>query len=498
MLKEVSIRKEQNMSDDSLLCLNPTQTQTLSEDRASSSFDYSSSSSSSGSDTPQMENTKGDKDSIENMKKLFEDMKYERDMALEEAQESNEMLYAVMDAIQLLTKQLKSKSHEDSDEFNAENLVDHGTISTVPSVSSFGMDDDLSLDQNRRRCTSGVSSATIASYVSDDNQRFVDIVNNFSPWEQPGLPNIGTHLIALEDACKAADRNAALISKESASNLEDLQEAQAEANRLLVKCEKAEKCAKRLYKENKMLKQQLLKIKSEKKVLVREVKNLMDENQKKDAFQKDIIDNLKAHEDFLIERTNSKKKSTAKKEIGIEKKEKESSPKSGKKKGFHPFGRLFGGSDSPEKKSETKIEAEKKMEKEQIDVEEEDITTPVTSTYSSSVEDCTPRSEATSTGSNVSPTLAKMLATPDFDDDSISTSCSSLQMSVSLMTNASMNSSTGDLQEQSKEEADLKSASNSQVKSVPFLPWYPQNTSADESTKKAMVTVQLPRSKRKS
>ncbi|GFH43649.1 hypothetical protein CTEN210_00122 [Chaetoceros tenuissimus] len=494
MLKEVSICKQQKMSDDNLLCLNPTQTQTLSEDRASSSFDYSSSSSSSGSDTPQMENTKGDKDSIEKMKKLLEDMKYERDMALEEAQESNEMLYAVMDAIQLLTKQLKSsRSHEDNDEFNAEN----GTISTVPSVSSFGMDDDLSLDQNRRRCTSGVSSATIASYVSDDNQRFVDIVNNFSHWEQPGLPNIGTHLIALEDACKAADRNAALISKESASNLEDLQEAQAEANRLLVKCEKAEKCAKRLYKENKVLKQQLLKMKSEKKVLVREVKSLMDENQKKDAFQKDIIDNLKAHEDFLIERTNSKKKSTVKKEVVVEKKEKESSPKSGKKKGFHPFGRIFGGSDSPEKKSEAKTEAEKTMEIEQKDAEEEEITTPVTSTYSSSVEDCTPLSEATSTGSNVSPTLAKMLATPDFDDDSISTSCSSLQMSASLMTNTSMNSSTGDLQEQSKEEADLKLASNSQAKSVPFLPWYPQNTSVDESTKKAVVSVQLPRSKRK-
>lgn len=294
-------------------------------------FDYSSMSSTYSSND--------EYESSETGKAAMKKLLYERDVAHDEAQEAKSALRAVMEVVQILTRQMKCTSSANDDQHKGED-----NYLCLPSDLSidgedddydkeeFSLDFDIDLDDkqtdedseqendlarniapdnnslgNRKRTLSGVSACTIATYTTDDNQRYAEVLKRTSNILQPELSKLGADLIALDGACRAIEQNARLISEDSSIMLQDLRLAHSELIELDDRCCKAERCAKQLYKENKVLQREVVGNKAERKVLVREIKTLMDEKKERELFQQELLDNLKAHENIMIERTNALK-----------------------------------------------------------------------------------------------------------------------------------------------------------------------------------------------
>lgn len=480
------VRKQ--TSNDGSLGLTIDSTISLSETSAAArgSFDYSTSS----SETIHRENT-SDLTSRE-MKKALGEMQRERDLAFDEAQEAREILSSVVEAVQILTKQIKSST-------------EHGSVPTIPNVPSdltVYLCDDESIengaDHNRKRTFSGLSASTIASYTTNDNQRFSDIVNNCS--NHPYLSKSGADLIALEDACRAIEQNAQWSSQESSTVLEDLHQAHAELNDLDHRCHNAEKCAKQLYKQNKALKNELEKHKMERKFLVKEIKKLIDEKKRRESFQQELLDSLKAHEDILIEGATAYKESGEDSNSqapcsGIEDCEKEvkethQQTEKTSYSSFNPIGKLLASlSGTSDKELDTKNHSRSNDEK-------SNLNTPAT-----------PPNTQVKTNKNppMSPTLATMLESPDYNDyDDDNESNTALQLTPSILTNDSMKSvlSAQDLDPEDKpttEEAGLKPVSKHsywtqrQVNTTPSILTLAPST----KPKLSVVTVKLPKKKEK-
>jgi len=467
-------------SNDGSLGLTLDSTISLSETSAVArgSFDYSTSS----SETIHRENT-SDLTS-RGMKKALEEMQRERDLAFDEAQEAREILSSVIEAVQILTKQIKSPT-------------EHGSVPTIPPVpSDLSVCDDASTengaDHNRKRTFSGLSATTIASYTTNDNQRFSDIVNNCS--NHPYLSKSGADLIALEDACRAIEQNAQWSSQESSTVLEDLHQAHAELNDLDHRCHNAEKCAKQLYKENKALKNQLEKYKAERKFLVKEIKKMMDEKKRRESFQRELLDSLKAHEDILIEGATTSKQSgedsnsqaprSGKEECKTGVKETQKQAETPSYSSFNPIGKLLA---SLSGTSDKELDTSSKDE-------ESNINTPAT-----------PPKTHVKTNRNppMSLTLATMLESPDFNDyGDDNESNTALQLTPSISTNDSLKSvlSAQDLDPEDKpttEEAGLKPVSSfsfwtqRQVNTAPSI----LTSAPSTKPKQSVVTVKLSKKK---
>lgn len=440
---------------------------------AGGSFDYSTSS----SETVHIEN-------ISNLtliktKKALVQMERDCDMAMDEAQETRETLSTVIEAIQILTRQIKSPNYHGS-------IPTVPTVSSLPSLPSVDLDDDASAENSnyiRKRTFSGLSASTIASYTTNDNQRFSDLINQCS--NHPDLSKVGADLIALEDACRAVNQNAQWTSQESSTVLQDLHQAQAELNDLDYRCHNAERCAKKLYKENKVIKKELEKNKGERKFLVKEVKVLMDEKKQRESFQKNLLDSLKAHEDILIERVPflsgqapDKEEETTDAEVKTELQEE--MPKT-TYVGYNPFGKLlssFSGAFDKEL-----------VPKNASDKEEESVTsvlvTPNITLRNSGQTKISPFS-------SISPTLATMLQTPDFNDDV-------LQLAPTLSSCDSMKSvlSAQDLNPyDTPTETGLKPVSKPALwKQRKVNTTSVQNSSTCTNPKLAVVTMKLPKKK---
>ena len=478
------VRKQ--TSNDGSIGLTLTSTISLSETSAAArgSFDYSPSS----SETIYKENT-SDLTSKE-MKEALENMQRERDLAFDEAQEAREILSSVVEAVQILTKQIKSPT-------------EHGSVPTIPPVNSdltVDLCDDVSIengaDHNRKRTFSGLSAFTIASYTTNDNKRFSDIVNNCS--NHPYLSKSAADLIALEDACRAIEQNAQWSSQESSTVLEDLHQAHAELNDLDHRCHNAEKCAKQLYKENKALIHQLEKHKMERKFLIKEIKKMINEKKRRESFQRELLDSLKAHEDILIEGatasresgedSNSQAARSGKEDCEKVVKETHKQTETPSYSSFNPIGKLLASlSGTSDKELDTKNDSSRKDEESNLNTSATPPNIQVT----------------TNKNSPMSPTLATMLESPDcndYDDDNESNIA--LQLTPSLLTNDSMKSvlSAQDLDPEDKlttEEAGLKPLSKHsywtqrQVNTTP-----PILTSAPSTKPKlSVVTVKLPKKK---
>lgn len=414
-------------------------TETSGSIRKSTSFDYSSSSSTYSS------NYGYDYDKI-----AMGRIAYERDRAIDEAQEAKEALSAVMEAIQILTRHLKrsyssdivqTKVEDDSFSVSSDlSIGDHDDASDQDIGLNFDilLHKDVDVDNgirndpaitsiptheksntNRKRTLSGVSASSIATYITHDNHRYSELLQQCFNRLQPELCTVGAELIALHGASRAIEQNAKLISEESSIMLQDLHQAHLELSELDDRCCKAEQCAKQLYKENKILKREVEKNKTERKVLVREIKILLDEKKSRENFQQELLDNLKAHENIMIERSMAAKGSARqgpqtsidkdlkagisnkemKKEEGQNGKKDSSEPRS---KSFNPFGKiLFSFSGSTTMQTEESVSD---------DIISDTIPRGLSSASSIEVSNNTSMS-------SVSSTLATMLETPNFDDD---------------------------------------------------------------------------------
>mmetsp|Transcript_7187 Transcript_7187/g.13661 ORF Transcript_7187/g.13661 Transcript_7187/m.13661 type:complete len:556 (+) Transcript_7187:77-1744(+) len=280
------------------------------------SFDYSTSSSKEDDleGTILSSNTKTSNSTIttqnNHIKYDLELIKRERDCARDEATQTQDKLNAIMEAIHILTRQLKKTSTSTSSSSSTTETTTPHEILEAPSYAS--ADNSTSPQEQthdpmvRNRLSSDGSGATtgsIAAYVTKDMLRFSEIVRQCS-----SSSTIGSSLIALDAACRSLEQNAKWTCEESSMVLQDLQQTQAELNEVDFRCHRAEKCAKQLYKQNLVLKKELEKSKAEKRVLVREIRALMEEKEDREAFQKRLVENMKAHEEIMIEQTGPSSK----------------------------------------------------------------------------------------------------------------------------------------------------------------------------------------------
>jgi len=246
----------------------------------------------------------------------FEFMRIERDLAIEKAEETKSTLKFITEAVQILCRQMKNTCSEfqhieststkslSSDSycdglasFSQESTTDHSAPKPPLLPAPAG---------NRSRTSSGVSvSSIIESYNSEDNHRFAELLllsqSSTTISLDPDLSRIGADLVALEGVCNTVGQNARHISEESSTILTDLHQASSQLSDTEARCIKAERCAKKLYREKQVLRMELEKNKSERKVLIKEIKILMDENEKEKEFHKQLFDSMKVHEQMLKE-----------------------------------------------------------------------------------------------------------------------------------------------------------------------------------------------------
>lgn len=267
---------------------------------------------------------KGDKSlqqKISNLETELMMMRHERDYALEEAEEAKGTLNAIMEAMRILSRQMKNTYVVSSSSPSDLDFIDAGSNSSLapPSITStqscsFDLGDQRYNHNNNsqilsptpdehnrgRTFTGGISStSTISSYASEESNRFSELVVKSSNTLDPELSRIGADLLSLSGACRTVSENARFISEESSTMLVDLQSATKQLQQMDIRCHRAEKCAKKLYNENEKLKGELDTHRVERKVLIRKIKDLLDERDNRHEFECTLIDSIILHENLI-------------------------------------------------------------------------------------------------------------------------------------------------------------------------------------------------------
>ena len=330
---------------------------------------------------------------------------------------------------------------------------------------------------------------------------------------QPEFSKIGSDLIALNGACRTIEQNARLIGEESMTILQDLHLAHSDLDELDDRCTKAEQCAKKLYKENKILERDLRTSRAERKIMKREIKTLLMEKKERERFQIELLQNLKAHENIMIEKAvsakgfvagdcttiNSDQQFSDSKDLDCDApngKEEDKLKSSGQNQvALSPFGKFLSAlntSSMPKKQAENDANI--------LDLDPSSgpntpfslsrigSNTPVAS-LSPSLSSSRAGSKAPIT--SLSPSLATMLQAPDFNDDDPSIKYTALQLTPTGSSCESIKSalSAQDLNPDEPHETGLKpfskDASSWKQRQV-------NSSGPPAKTKTAVVTVKLP------
>jgi hypothetical protein len=251
----------------------------------------------------------------------FEYMKIERDLAIEKAEETKSTLKLITEAVQILCRQMKNTCSEfqqiESQQIESTSSKSLSSDSYCDGLASFSQESttDHSASKppllpapagNRSRTSSGVSvSSIVESYNSEDNHRFAELLllsqSSTIISLDPDLSRIGADLVALEGVCNTVGQNARHISEESSTILTDLHQASSRLSDTEARCIKAERCAKKLYRENQVLRMEQEKHKAERKILIKEIMILRDESEKEKEFHKQLFDSMNTHEQMLKE-----------------------------------------------------------------------------------------------------------------------------------------------------------------------------------------------------
>lgn len=246
----------------------------------------------------------------------FEFMRIERDLAIEKAEETKSTLKLITEAVQILCRQMKNSCSEfqQIESSSTKSLSSHSYCDGLASFSQESTTDHSASKPpllpapagNRSRTSSGVSvSSIVESYNSEDNHRFAELLllsqSSTTISLDPDLSRIGADLVALEGVCNTVGQNARHISEESSTILTDLHQASSQLSDTEARCIKAERCAKKLYRENQILRMEQEKHKAERKILIKEIMILRDESEKEKEFHKQLFDSMKTHEQMLKE-----------------------------------------------------------------------------------------------------------------------------------------------------------------------------------------------------
>lgn len=148
------------------------------------------------------------------------------------------------------------------------------------------------LDRNATSASSNLSDNT-SSNATDD-----DLLSSLSE-RLHGV--LGSDLLALANAADMAREHAKLASEEASVLVSDINKANEEAEKAKARAHKAEKLTRKLYKENLSLHSKVAKLKTEKRTLVKEVKDLrkVAEETNKKLSEKQMFDSMSLHERLL-------------------------------------------------------------------------------------------------------------------------------------------------------------------------------------------------------
>ena len=170
--------------------------------------------------------------------------------------------YAV--SIEQLQMELEREQRKRQETLRAlRNLSEGVRIITKQLKHQESTDDDLSPDAVRSRTWSGASS--VYSYASQDDRRLSDLTCS---------PRIGADLLQLSQAASMVGEHARLSSEEATVLTTDVAQLHTTTVQATERATAAETMLRRLCKVTQDAKQQLSVVKMEKKLLVREVKQL--------------------------------------------------------------------------------------------------------------------------------------------------------------------------------------------------------------------------------
>eukprot|EP00978_Attheya_sp_CCMP212_P043789 scaffold291813_cov55-Attheya_sp.AAC.2 len=143
----------------------------------------------------------------------------------------------------------------------------------------------------RNRTWSGMSVSSVKSYVSDDDMRLSDLTGNMDGQE-------GASLMGLSHACKMVTENAQFASEEAAQLVEDALISQVTTGQATEKALKAARAVKHLYKENRKLTKELEQARTERRILFKEVKKLLQLRAQDDLqeLEANVMNAVLAHE----------------------------------------------------------------------------------------------------------------------------------------------------------------------------------------------------------
>ena len=132
---------------------------------------------------------------------------------------------------------------------------------------------------------------------TEENKRFSELLEISSMSKH--LSTIRADLMALGHSCQMVSENAHMLQNETSTFLIDLQEVNTKLSEVQLEYRKTKKLAKKLYNDNKKLRLKVGKNKVQRKVLVKELKALVDEKRERKEFEEHILNVWDVHERMI-------------------------------------------------------------------------------------------------------------------------------------------------------------------------------------------------------
>ena len=237
---------------------------------------------------------------IQELERQVQDLRHveqDRDGALEDARQWKAQFETLDEALRRLSLQIQRAPSVQDDTSNSKQTKKNPSTKdeTTSSVSQGGEeekkenDEDEDKVKNKTNDDDGEAAAAVPSEKGDDRSMSLldtedqDTQNNEGgvgdgdddfQWDTFNVP--GTYFSSLTNACQQQRESLRLAALEATTAVEDLHDANANLEQLQKRMGKAEKQLVKLWEENCTIRKTLKQKKREKRVLVKEVKNLQE------------------------------------------------------------------------------------------------------------------------------------------------------------------------------------------------------------------------------
>jgi hypothetical protein len=222
-------------------------------------------------------------------RQIVQHLQEERENAFFEVEEAREAMSDVMEAVKILSRQMRTR-HLHALEPNGEGTQDINSTTKQETDSSSrnpGRVEDIN--------SQGQMCRSVADYMNEDSKRLSELISSNSM-----LSSVGIDIMSLSHSCRMVEENSLYISQEASTSIRDIQALNESISTIQDRCSKVERCAKRLYKQNKRLKRIVKNNEVEKMLLVKEIKHLRQEKETRKGWDEQILDSFGVHEKIMM------------------------------------------------------------------------------------------------------------------------------------------------------------------------------------------------------